>query len=88
MWAEPRAADIDDGGHPDGMKCDTHGNVWVTGPGGLHVYAADATPLGILRMPERTHNFAFGGAGGDELFIGAFTAYYRLRLPRRLAIAG
>ncbi len=86
VWAEPHAPDIDDGGHPDGMKCDIDGNIWVTGPGGLHVFASDASPLGILRMPERTHNFAFGGPDGDQLFIGAFTSYYRLRLPRRLAL--
>ena len=28
-------------GVPDGMKCDEHGNVWVTAPGGLWVYDPD-----------------------------------------------
>lgn len=26
-------------GLPDGMKCDQHGNVWVTAPGGVWVYS-------------------------------------------------
>jgi hypothetical protein len=30
-------------GVPDGMKCDARGNVWVTGPGGVWVYAPAAS---------------------------------------------
>lgn len=51
---------IDDG-IPDGMKCDEHGNVWVTGPGGLLAFDPDGNWLGTLALPQRSSNFAFGG---------------------------
>jgi len=34
------------------MKCDQRGNVWVTAPGGVWVYAASGDLLGKVRVPE------------------------------------
>jgi gluconolactonase len=39
-------------GVPDGMKCDAHGNVWVSGPGGVWVYSPRGDLLGKLRFPN------------------------------------
>lgn len=67
-------------GAPDGMKIDRVGNVWCTGPGGVHVFAPDATCLGVLRVPERVANFAWGDGDLRSLFITATTSVYRVRL--------
>ena len=65
-------------GAPDGMKCDRHGNVYLTGPGGIWIFAADGTPLGILRLDERAGNLAWGGDDWSDLFVTASTTLYRI----------
>ncbi|MER3390845.1 MAG: SMP-30/gluconolactonase/LRE family protein [Microcella sp.] len=73
----------------DGMKCDQHGNVWVTGAGGLWVYAPDGTELGTLEFdgPDIA-NFAFGGADGDTLMLTARHTVVVVPLTDRLALTG
>jgi gluconolactonase len=66
-------------GGPDGMKIDTYGNVWCTGPGGIHIFAPDASLLGVLPTPESVGNFAWGGVDFQSLFICASTGLYRQR---------
>lgn len=73
-------------GAPDGMKCDAEGNVWVTGPGGVWVYAPDGDLLGRLLMPEVTANLAWGGEDFRTLFLTASTSLYAIATkvgPRR-----
>ena len=41
-------------GLPDGMKVDAAGNLFATGPGGVHVFAPDGTLLGTLDTGEAT----------------------------------
>jgi gluconolactonase len=67
-------------GAPDGMKIDTAGNVYTCGPGGIHVFAPDATCLGVIRVPEYTANLAFGDDDYRSLFITASTSLYRIRV--------
>jgi gluconolactonase len=57
-------------GLPDGLRVDTKGNLFATGPGGVHVYAADGTLLGRIDTGQATANCAFGGDGSD-LYITA-----------------
>jgi gluconolactonase len=64
----------------DGMKVDTAGNAYVTGPGGVWVVAADGTPLGVLRLPVVTTNLAFYGYDAKILFITAPPAVFVVRL--------
>lgn len=65
-------------GKPDGMKVDVHGNVYLTGPGGIWVFAPDGTHLGVILVPERAANLAWGGNGWKSLFITASTSLYRI----------
>jgi gluconolactonase len=65
---------------PDGMKVDSQGNLYVTGPAGIHVFAPDATCLGVVPVSEHTTNFAFGDADFCSLYITASTSLYRLRV--------
>ena len=67
-------------GAPDGMKIDRAGNIYCCGPGGIHIFAPDATCLGVIRMPEYTANFCFGDDHLSSLYITASTSIYRLRV--------
>ena len=65
-------------GLPDGMKVDAKGNLFATGPGGLHVFAPDGTLLGTIDTGVPTANCGWGG-DGSTLYITANTALLRLR---------
>jgi gluconolactonase len=67
-------------GAPDGLKMDGTGNVYSCGPGGIHVFAPDATCLGVIKVPEYTANFCWGDDDLKSLFITASTSLYRIRV--------
>jgi gluconolactonase len=67
-------------GAPDGMKIDSAGNLYCCGPGGIHVFAPDATCLGVIKVPEYTANFCWGGDDFKSLFITASKSVYRIRV--------
>jgi|UniRef100_UPI0037834983 gluconolactonase len=55
----------------DGMKVDTNGNVWTTGPGGVLIIDKNGKHLGSILTGQATANCAFGGANRDTLYITA-----------------
>jgi gluconolactonase len=63
----------------DGVKVDDAGNLFVSGPAGLWVIAADGTHLGTVKLPELAANMAWGGEDGKSLYLTARTGLYRLR---------
>ena len=65
-------------GVPDGMKVDTQGNVFVTGPKGIWVWDANGHHLGTIVMPEQPANLAWGDKDYGTLYITATTSVYRL----------
>jgi gluconolactonase len=65
-------------GAVDGMKVDTEGNVYVTGPGGMWVFDSSGAPLAVLYIPEKVGNFCFGGGDAKTLYITASTSVYAL----------
>jgi gluconolactonase len=67
-------------GLPDGFRVDEAERLYVSAEDGIHVYAADATLLGKIVVPERTGNCAWGGPDRDTLYIAASTSLYRIRL--------
>lgn len=67
-------------GLPDGLKVDRQGNLFVTGPGGVSVYAPTGDHLGLIPMPEVTSNCAFGDTDSRTLYMTACTSLYRIRL--------
>jgi gluconolactonase len=67
-------------GVPDGMKVDTLGRVFCTGPGGIWVFTPDGKHIGTIKFPEQSVNFAFGGADLRTLFCCAHTSVYTLRV--------
>jgi gluconolactonase len=70
-------------GNVDGMKCDEHGNVYVTGPDGIWVFDPRGARLGVLRVPERVGNFHWGGPDYSWLLICAHSSVFRLRMTVR-----
>ena len=72
--------DIAKGGLVDGMKLDEHGNVYVTGPGGVWVFGTDGEHLGTIEVPESVGNINWGDDDWRSLFIPSTTSVYRIRL--------
>jgi gluconolactonase len=72
----------EDGG-VDGMKCDEHGNVWVTAPGGIWAFDAAGRRLGVVRVPQRVGNMHWGGPDWSWLLITAQSGLYRLKTAVR-----
>ncbi len=66
-------------GAPDGLKVDTKGNLWATGPGGIWVFSAAGKVLGKIQPAEVPANCTFGGADGKTLYMTARTGLYRIR---------
>jgi gluconolactonase len=76
-------ADMNEGdepGIPDGLKVDTLGRVYCTGPGGIWVFQPDGRRIGIIRWPEQAVNFAFGGPDLRTMLCCAYTSVYTLRM--------
>ena len=57
-------------GLPDGMKVDKDGNLFATGPGGVHVFTADGAHLGTIATGVPTSNCNWGD-DGSVLYITA-----------------
>lgn len=67
-------------GVPDGMKVDTAGRVYCTGPGGCWVFDPSGNHLGTIRLPEVPANCAWGGPDQRTLFFTARTSIYSMRM--------
>ena len=75
MFAEEEGED----GVPDGMKIDVHGNLYLTGPGGIWIFDPSGEHLGVLQTPERAANLGWGGDDWSTLFITASTSLYSIQ---------
>jgi len=71
-------------GLPDGMRVDKAGNLFATGPGGLHIFASDGTHLGTFETGQATGNCAWGD-DGSSLYILADMYLVRIRLNTQAA---
>lgn len=80
IFAESIGTGVLEEGVVDGMKCDERGNVYVTGPGGFWVFAADGEHLGVLGMAENAANLNWGGPGWSDLYCTCSTSVYRIGL--------
>jgi gluconolactonase len=64
---------------PDGLKLDSAGNVWTSGPGGIRIVRPDGKVLGQIKLPEVAANLAWG-EDGKTAYITASKSIYRIRL--------
>jgi gluconolactonase len=67
-------------GNPDGMKVDVEGNVYCTGPAGIHVIDPRGNLLGRIKVPGHATNFNWGDSDWRTLFITTRNSVYRVRL--------
>jgi gluconolactonase len=56
-------------GLPDGMCVDERGNLWASGPGGIHVLSPEGRELGTISRDVPIANCAFGGPDGRTVFL-------------------
>ena len=66
-------------GKPDGMKVDVQGRIYCNGPGGVHILSSEGKLLGIIKTPEQSRNFCFGGKDHTDFFIAASSKILRVR---------
>jgi gluconolactonase len=66
-------------GGPDGLKVDSAGNIWTTGPGGIRIITPQGKVLGQLVLPEVAANLAFAEQG-KVAYITATSSIYRVAL--------
>ncbi len=76
VWAETTG---DKKGVPDGMKVNTEGYLFCSGPGGVHIFDAAANCLGVILVPEFPANFTWGDADMCTIYFTATTSLYRVR---------
>jgi gluconolactonase len=69
-------------GLPDGLKIDTEGNLFATGPGGVLVISPQGKHLGTIFTGQATANCAFGD-DGRALYITADMYLMRVRLKAK-----
>ncbi|MBC7838124.1 MAG: SMP-30/gluconolactonase/LRE family protein [Nitrospiraceae bacterium] len=69
-------------GLPDGMKVDKAGNLFATGPGGVHIYSPEGKLLGRIETGEATANCAWGD-DGSTLYITADMWLCRVKTKTR-----
>lgn len=64
-------------------KVDRAGNIYCTGPGGIHIMDPAGRFLGRIRVPEKGSNLAWGEADWRTMFVTSGTSVYRVRLLAR-----
>ena len=80
VFAEmPLMGDSEKNGVPDGMKVDSDGRVYCTGPGGIWIWESDGVLVGVLTFPEVVTNIAWGGDDLHTMFVTGHTSVYSLR---------
>lgn len=68
-----------EGGVPDGIRVDSKGNLFVTGPKGIWVWDPQGNHLGTIIVPEQPANLAWGDKDYQTLYLTATTSVYRIR---------
>jgi gluconolactonase len=69
-------------GLPDGLKIDTDGNLFATGPGGVLVISPQGKHLGTIQTGQATSNVAFGD-DGRSLYMTADMYLMRVKLKAK-----
>jgi len=62
---------------PDGLKVDSAGNIWTSGPGGVRIISPQGKVLGQLVIPEVVANIGFAD-DGKTVYLTGSTSLYRL----------
>jgi gluconolactonase len=67
-------------GYPDGLRADSQGNVYCSGPGGVWILSPEGKHLGTIEVPENFASFGFGDADHKTMYIGGETTIYMISM--------
>lgn len=67
-------------GITDGMRVDSKGNIYSSGPGGVWIISPGGKHLGTILTPEVVANLTFGDADWKTLYMAARTSVYKIRV--------
>lgn len=67
-------------GATDGMRVDSKGNIYSTGPGGVWIISPQGKHLGTILTPKGVANLTFGDADWKTLYLAARSAIYKIRV--------
>ncbi|HMO85270.1 MAG TPA: SMP-30/gluconolactonase/LRE family protein [Lacipirellulaceae bacterium] len=65
---------------PDGFRCDSQGNLYVTAGDGVQIFTPAGDLIGKILTPEVAGNLSFGMPDRQTLFIGATRSLWSIRL--------
>jgi len=68
---------------PDGMSIDDHGNLYLSGSGGVWVVDKFGRSLGLIPITEFCSNVTFGGPEGKTLYLTCSKQVYSLSMKVR-----
>jgi gluconolactonase len=80
-------------GVPDGMRCDTDGNLWCgwgggEGHDGVAVFNPEGKLIGRILTPERCANLCFGGPKRNRLFLAGSQSIYSIYVNTQGVLGG
>jgi gluconolactonase len=81
--SEPRLVSTCPEGSYDGLRLDTHGNIWAAAGRSVHCIAPDGALIGSIAIGEIVGNLCFGGIKYNRLFICGQTSIYAIYLNTR-----
>ena len=67
-------------GYADGMKTDSDGNIYCTGPGGIWIISPEGEYLDKIAISGNPSNCNWGGQDRKTLYITGGNSLYRIRL--------
>lgn len=67
-------------GAADGMKTDSEGRLYSSGPGGVWIFSPDKKVIDKIAVPETVTNLNWGDADYQALYITAGASVYSIRL--------
>ncbi|MFZ0453310.1 MAG: SMP-30/gluconolactonase/LRE family protein, partial [Ignavibacteriaceae bacterium] len=73
-------------GYADGMKVDSAGNIYCTGPTGVWIISPEGKYLDKIAMTENPSNCNWGDADGNTLYITAGKSLYKIRMAAATAV--
>ncbi|MFO7798421.1 SMP-30/gluconolactonase/LRE family protein [Rhodohalobacter sp.] len=69
----------DDTGAADGIKTDSEGRLYSTGPGGLSIFDTEGNRIQIIEFDERITNLAWGDSDYSRIYVTAPNSVYRVQ---------
>ena len=67
-------------GATDGMRVDSKGNIYSTGPGGVWIISPEGKHLGTILTPKAVANLTFGDPDWKTVYLAARSTIYKIRV--------